>query len=335
MTELSIFEGSAVPAHVRAKFAVEANSDLSSGVSSGFPILSFKGKVWHVVEGENRTLVANEDGEPRSSIELVILKSNPHISKVFYRDGYEEGSAAKPTCYSHDGIVPAPDSEKISLKCAICPNNQWGSKTTELGAKGKACADSRRLAIAPSGELDRPMLLRVPAGSLKELVSYAEMLARRQTPYQAVVTKVSFDHTVAHQKLVFKPIRWLNEDEITKVAEVVGRDVVTTIVGNDQYGAAQAAVEPEIAGERPTHSMAQAPAVERSAVREAVKVTPAEVAAIVEPVVEPKPAPVATGFGGGEPKQAEPVVEQKPVSERVLLEEADGALARVLASLDD
>lgn len=333
MTDLSIFEGSAVPAHVRAKFAVEANTDLSSGVSSGFPILSFKGKVWHVVEGENRTLVANEDGEPRSSIELVILKSNPHISKVFYRDGYEEGSAAKPTCYSHDGIVPAPDSEKISPKCAICPNNQWGSKTTEMGAKGKACADSRRLAIAPSGELDRPMLLRVPAGSLKELVAYAEMLARRQTPYQAVVTKVSFDHTVAHQKLVFKPIRWLNEDEITTVAEVVKRDTVASIVGNDQSGGTVAA-EPEIAGERPTHAMAQAP--EKSAVKEAVKVTPAEVAAIVEPAVEPKPAPAATGFGGGEPvKQADAVVEQKPVSERVLLEEADGALARVLASLDD
>lgn len=347
MSNIIPFEESAVPAHVARAFGGQSNSDLSSGVSVGFPIISYKGKVWHVVEGENRTLVANADGEPRSSLEVVIMKSNPHISKVYYEGGYEEGSSAKPTCYSHDGLVPAADSAKLSPKCGICPNNAWGSKVTEQGAKGKLCSDSRRLAVAPAGELDRAMLLRVPAGSLKELVAYADMLARRQTPYQAVVTKVAFDHTVAHQKLKFSPVRWLNEDEIVKVAEMVDSELVKTIVGNDQFSAV-ARDDFQIEGERPQHQLAQAvtPEQTQSKVREAARATEAEVAKIIEPVIAPKPAPKADGFSSMVAEanaaadaeaavQPTPVTVRQPVKEQVLLEEADDELTRILAGLDD
>src|SRR5690606_11680321 len=108
---------------------------------------------------------------------VVIVKANPNLSKTFYKNGYEEGSAEKPTCYSHDGLKPAADAaEPQASACLACPHNVWGSRVTENGSKGKACQDYRRLCVVPSGQLDRPMLLRVPAGSLKDLVAYGDML---------------------------------------------------------------------------------------------------------------------------------------------------------------
>ena len=239
MSNVVPFETGAVPAHIAARFGDTANTDLSNGVGAGgFPIISYKGKVWHVVEGETRTLVAHEDGEPKSSIEVVVLKSNPHLSKIYYKGGYEEGTNAKPTCFSNNGASPDPGAqEPQSTTCAACPHNAWGSRVSEAGSKGKACSDSRRLAVAPVSDLERPMLLRVPAGSLKDLTAYADMLNRRKAPYNALVTKISFDHTVAHQKFVFKPTRWLTDSEAGQVQEVLAKDTVNVITGVDTTSA--------------------------------------------------------------------------------------------------
>ncbi len=225
--------GSNLPAHLAGLAGQSVNTDLSSGVGTGFPVVSFKGKVWHVQQGDDRTLLTHpETGDPVSSIEVVILKANPNLSKIYYKSGYEEGSTAKPDCYSNDGVAPAADAQTPqSPKCAICPHNAWGSRVSEHGAKGKACSDSRRLAIAPSDDIEHPMLLRIPAATLKELTHYADLLNRRRAPYTAVVTRIGFDHTVAHPKLTFKASRWVTEPEAALISDVIQRDVVTNIVG--------------------------------------------------------------------------------------------------------
>lgn len=226
-------EGTQLPAHLQALAASGMNTDLSSGVSTGFATVSFKGKVWHVVQGDDRTLLTNPaTGDPMQAIEVVILKANPHLSKIYYAKGYEEGSTAKPDCYSNDSITPAMDAQSPQApKCAVCPHNAWGSRVSEHGAKGKACSDSRRLAIAPVDDLEHPMLLRIPAATLKELTNYAQMLDRRRAPYTAVVTRIGFDHTVAHPKLTFKAARWVSAEEAALVADVAQRDVVMNICG--------------------------------------------------------------------------------------------------------
>lgn len=234
MSNIIPFDSGNVPAHIRDAFGgVESNNDLSSGVvSGGYAVISYKGNRWHVVEGGNRTLLTNEDGDPRSSIEVVILKSNPSLSKIYYEGGYEEGSTAKPTCYSNDGHGPASDSTSPqAAKCAICPHNAWGSRITENGSKGKSCADLRRVAVAPSGDLTKPMLLRIPAASLKELSQYADMLNRRKAPYSAVVTKIGFDPEVAYQRMKFRAVRWLDADELEAVNQTAKSDVINRITG--------------------------------------------------------------------------------------------------------
>lgn len=233
MSNVTKFEQAAVPAHLASLFPVA--NDLSANVGGGgYPVLSIKGKTWTVVRGKNdRTIITNDDGDPRSSIEVVIVKANPNISKVYYAKGFVEGSDEKPMCYSNDGMAPAADAEEPqSKKCAICPHNQWGSKISENGSKVKACSDSRRIAVAPAGDLKDPMLLRVPAASLKPLGEYGEMFARKGVPYQAAVTKMSFDAESASPKLVFKFLRFLDADDASAVREVMDAPVVHNILGD-------------------------------------------------------------------------------------------------------
>lgn len=223
-----------LPAHAGELFG-DTNDDLSGGVTLGYPVISYRGKIWAINEGDVRTTVTrriDDEEVPSPYIEVVIVKANPNLSKVYYEDGYEEGSNAKPTCYSHDGRAPAADAAAPQAEaCLACPHNAWGSRVTDNGSKGKACADSRRLCVVPSGQLDRPMLLRVPAGSLKDLVAYGDMLKRRKTPYQAVVTRISFDVDAAHPKFTFKAKAWLGPDSQREVAELMRQDIVQQILG--------------------------------------------------------------------------------------------------------
>lgn len=322
MSNIIPFEAGNVPAHVARRFGgADVNSDLSANVGTGgFPVISYKGKVWHVVRGDERVLVANEDGDPKSSIEVVILKSNPNLSKIYYSGGYEEGSNAKPDCYSNDGQGPARDAQSPQAnKCAICPRNQWGSRVTEAGAKGKECSDSRRLAVAPVGDLENPMLLRIPAATLKELTAYADMLNRRKAPYQAVVTKIGFDHTVAHQKLTFKAIRWLSDEEADVVAEVCDREVIRNIVGLE--------ADLDIEGTPPARLTQQAADPKPAPARK----TPARHEATEEDIEDA----LASHRAAPEPEEA-PAPKPKPKADvAAIIAEADASLDDVLSMLDD
>lgn len=238
MSAMIPFKSGNLPAHIAARAAnAPSNTDLTQGASGGFPVLSIKGKVWTVVRGkDNREVVLNDDGDPRSSIELVILKANPNISKVFYAETFSEGSDAAPTCYSHDGIAPAPDAtEPQSKKCATCPRAVWGSKITDNGKKAKECSDSRRVAVAAPDALNDPMLLRVPAASLKPLAEFGTLLGKKGVSYNLVTTKVGFEPETASPKLTFRPMAYLTEEQVAEMEAARDSDAVTQILGMSPF----------------------------------------------------------------------------------------------------
>lgn len=253
-----------VPAHLREH---SSNDDLSGGVSSGYPIVSIKGKRFSVsADGARKVLMSpNDDETPASYIDVVVVKANKHLSKVFYKDGYTEGDATKPDCYSNDGLAPAHDVEKPQChSCDVCPMNVWGSKITDSGAKTKACSDSRRLAIATPSRLDRPMLLRIPAGSLKELASYARGLAERGAPYHGVVTRIKFDDTVAHPRLTFKPVAWLSPEQFAEVEGILDLPQTNDIIGiAPAHVSSSPQAEPPKAAAKPEPKKAAEPKVEK------------------------------------------------------------------------
>jgi hypothetical protein len=238
MANIIPFEGSSkLPAYLKAFNVSELNADLTAHAGGGFPVISIKGKTFAIVRDGERTVIPNpKDPEsPATSIEVVIIKANKNTSKVFYMKGYDKDSSEgqKPDCYSNDGIAPAADAQNPqSKKCATCPHNQWGSRVTDKGtSKGKACADTVRLAVAPAGQLNDPMLLRVPPASIRTLGEFGQTLAKRGVGYNMVVTKIAFDAEAESPKLTFKPIGFLDEDGFAEVREVMESKIVSDILG--------------------------------------------------------------------------------------------------------
>lgn len=271
MSKLIPFDSPKVPAAVAALFGDLGNDELvGNNAGGGFPVISIKGKVFHIVRGDEKTLITKPgDDDPAGSIEVVIVKANADRSKVFYSTGYVEGSVEKPTCYSNDGIAPAADAtEPQAKKCAVCPHNQWGAKITEDGKKAKACADSRRLAVAAVDAVSDPMLLRVPAASMKNLEEYGKLLATRKAPSFAVVTKVSFDYTVAHPLLKFAPVGWVEDQStLAQIKDMRDSDIVSQIIGTKPMEGAHPAED----APAPTPAAAPSPAPAAAAPAKAAK----------------------------------------------------------------
>lgn len=223
-----------------------ANDELGAGVSSSYAVVGYRGKVWSLKFQGVETQLMRDDGDgPRNSIEVVVVKASPAISKILYKNGYVEGSNAAPDCWSADGVKPAGAVQnKVHPTCADCPMNAWGSRVTESGKQGKACSDSRRVAVVPVADIDNelfggPMLLRVPAASLKDLKAYGDLLSSFQYPYYGAVTRISFDPKEAYPKFVFSAVRPLNDDEARRILSLREDKRVGTVLSEVQEATSQ------------------------------------------------------------------------------------------------
>jgi hypothetical protein len=282
-------------AQINQAFRATAKDLVGNSAGAGFPVVSIKGKVFHIQRGDEKTLVTKPgEDDPAASIEVVIVRANPNRSKVYYKGGYVEGSVDKPMCSSNDGVKPSADAAQPQSKtCAVCPHNQWGSKITESGAKGKSCSDSRRLAIATADAPADPMLLRVPAASMKNLEEYGKMLDARGVSYQAVVTRVGFDYTVAYPSLSFKPVGLIGEaDTLRTIQRMQEAEIVRNIIGLVDTPATQEEANGDlgtVVASQPTVANVNvaAPAVAAPAPRAKVAAKPAV------PAVDPVDAAVA------------------------------------------
>lgn len=299
--------GSKLPAYLKAFNVSELNADLTAHAGGGFPVISIKGKAFAIVRDGERTVIPNpKDPEsPATSIEVVLIKANKNTSKVFYIKGYDpkESEGQKPDCYSTDGVAPAADAEKPQAKkCATCPHNQWGSRITEKGAsKGKACNDTVRMAVAPAGQLNDPMLLRVPPASIKALGEYGQTLAKRGVGYNMVVTKVAFDPEAESPKLTFKPIGFLDDEGFAEVREMMESDIVRDILGASIVPTAAELADADGVIEEPKVEAKPAakPAAKTKTVTDGEVETAAKAAEkpAAKPKKEVKPAPVVEDDG--------------------------------------
>jgi hypothetical protein len=305
------FDGSKnLPAYLKKVDIAALNADLTAHAGGGFPVISIKGKVFAVVrDGERKVLTNPKDPEsPATSIDVVIIKANKGTSKVFYLKGYDKDSdGQKPDCYSNDGTAPAADSTSPQAKkCATCPHNQWGSRISEKGtSKGKACADAVRLAVASAGQINEPMLMRVPPASIKGLGEYGQGLGKRGVGYNMVVTKIGFDMEAESPKLTFRAVGLLDDEGFAEVQETAASDIVQNILG----ASAMTLVEPAVVATddeaeepapavRPRAPVAKTKTVTDEEIEEAVQAAEAPVAkpapkAVPKPAAKPAPVTVS------------------------------------------
>ena len=289
--------GSNLPAFLKKVDRANLNADLTAhGGSGGFPVISIKGKTFAVVRDGEREIQMNpkDPDSAATSLNVVLLKVNKGTSKVFYIKGYDKDTSEgqKPDCYSNDGVEPAADAQnKQAKKCATCPHNQWGSRVSEKGAtKGKACADAVRMAVAPAGQINDAMLLRVPPASIKAMVEYGQWLAKRGVEYNMVFTKIGFDLQAESPKLTFSAVGYLDDDGFAEVQEMIASDIVANILGSSVAAAVAAEAPAETQEEeapKPVAKPKTKPVVEEDAEEEAPKpVAKAKAAA------KPAPKPV-------------------------------------------
>lgn len=236
---ITLSAGAQLPAYLaQRKVLASINADLlPSGPS--FPVMSIKGKVFALVkDGERKVLTrADDPDEVLQSVEMTVVRANSK-SRVFYAKAYVEGSegdAAKPDCYSSDGVAPAADARNPQAKkCSLCPHSVWGSKTTGEG-KGTACTVNTRLAVVDPHSLDsgvfEPYLLRVPAGSRANFADAVKAADARGIPYNALVLKTGFDKEAPSPKLTFKLVGLLSDAAFETVSRAFEDETVKDIVG--------------------------------------------------------------------------------------------------------
>lgn len=324
--DMQLFQGAgnemAVMSSKFGELVAETGDDLSGGVSGSYAIISIKGSRFSLKYKGDMTVVTNPDnGDPVGSLELVLVKSNPFLTKQFYAKGYVEGDSSPPDCFSIDGKTPSAGSPSVQhSNCATCPQNTFSKINEKTGKKAKPCQDNRKMAVLPLSDLKNelfggPMLMRVPAASLGDLATFGATLKARGYAYNSVAVRVSFDLTVSYPKLVLKAIRPLTDEEADIVIEWYKSDVVDKMLADFSdivVPAAEAA---------PVDEVFEQPPVQAAVVKPAPAPAPKPVAAQAPkaPPAQPVQAPKATvSFGGTKAAApaatapAAPVVAPKP-----------------------
>ena len=217
MSEMTLFKGG-LPSYLKTA-SDDATNALAGGESLGSRRLSIKGSVFREFIGGKEYRVSEE-----RSMNVVIIKAAPKVSRVFYSGSYVEGETVSPVCWSSDSQRPDEKSkEKQSATCLTCPQNIKGSGQGD----SRACRYQQRLAVVIDGEIDKGEVyqLVLPPTSVfgdgekgkLPLQAYARHLKNHGTPITGVVTEMRFDTASPTPKLIFKPVRPVTEEEFNEI----------------------------------------------------------------------------------------------------------------------
>lgn len=162
------------------------------------------------------------DGMEGETLEVVIVDFTS--SNLFYDGQFDRGNPQPPSCFAigpePSMMVPSANSpNKQAESCSVCPNNQFGSATT---GKGKACKNTRLLALMPASAIDEPTeeapiwIMSVPPTSIKAFDGYVHGLAfKHKTMPVAVITKIVLDPANSYASPRFSSIRALQDKELS------------------------------------------------------------------------------------------------------------------------
>ena len=139
-------------------------------------------------------------------------------------------------------------------------------------------------------------LLRVPPASLRALGQYTQQLMKRGVPFNAVVTRISFDIEAATPKLVFQFHSFLNEQQYAAIVEASKSDIVQRIIGKDPENEYQAE-----AFQKPAHTIP----IQPEPVQQPVQPAPQPVQPAPQPVQQPVQQAVQQPAANPQPMQDE------------------------------
>lgn len=145
---------------------------------------------------------------PGNKLDCIVIASTH--ANLYYEGDYDPDNLTNPACYAYSesgvDMVPHASAPKPqSPNCKSCPHNQWGSATK---GKGKACKNSRHLALIPADTKDvmgaELAVLKLPVTSVTNWSNYVNKVATLfGRPPLGMVTQIG---TVPDPKSQFKVV---------------------------------------------------------------------------------------------------------------------------------
>jgi hypothetical protein len=266
-------------------------STIAGSAGGGNKRISIEGSVFREYVGGKEVRVSED-----RAMKIIIINAAP-VSRMFFEGTYVKGQKTKPTCWSSDTQTPdraVPEDQRQSKFCKDCQQHIKGSGQGDT----RACRFQQRIAVALDKELDKGAVYQITLpstsvfgdadGKKMPLQAYGRHLKAYNTPAISIVTEMRFDIASATPKLVFSPVRALDEDELKMAVELQNHpDTIKAITMNvSQMDGVIPAPAPkaEIAAPAPKAEAKAAPKAEKAEdVPEPIKVTKKSA-----PAAEPK-----------------------------------------------
>lgn len=191
--------------------------------------------------------VLTYDGSPVPGNQMAVVIVDSVLENLYYEGTWDSDNPEPPTCFAfgrapdemeiHEVVFKAEQNQSTKEEsCAGCEHNEWGS--ADVG-RGKACRNTRRLALIPAGTLNpktdeyEPIeeekhyqsseftYMKLPVTSTTAFANYVKSVSKAMGyPPFAVVTKISVVPDAKTQfKVVFETIGELEEDLLPIMVE--------------------------------------------------------------------------------------------------------------------
>ena len=204
-----------LPAHLQTLELDDTTKALMGNGGGGSKRISIEGGVWRLLV--NGKEIAQKE---ERNLNVVIVAASSKVARTYYAGVYKKGVSAPPDCWSANGDYPDKSVESPQATgCANCPQNIKGSGQGD----GRACRFSQRIAVVLDNDIGGDVFqLVLPSTSIFgegeagkwPLQMYAKMIGAKGVPITAVVTEMRFDTASSTPKITFKPVRFLEANEI-------------------------------------------------------------------------------------------------------------------------
>lgn len=209
-----------LPAHLQSLELDDTTKALMGNGGGGSKRISIEGGVWRLLV--NGKEIAQKE---ERNLNVVIVAASSKVARTYYAGVYKKGVSAPPDCWSANGDHPDKSVEEPqAASCASCPQNIKGSGQGD----GRACRFSQRIAVVLDNDIGGDVFqLVLPSTSIFgegeagkwPLQMYAKMIGAKGVPITAVVTEMRFDTASSTPKITFKPVRFLESNEIATAIE--------------------------------------------------------------------------------------------------------------------
>lgn len=160
-----------------------------------------------------------ESPDPAKAINGVIVLHQP--CNVYFRNKFGETDEKMPDCSSPDSKTGYMRDSGTEKACASCKFNQFGSGE---GGSGKACQNRIDLYILMDGN-DFPVVLSLPATSIKAFKTYLTGLVLHKQPLRRVKTQITLKKATSSQGITystcaFKKLGAIEPEEMETVEQL-------------------------------------------------------------------------------------------------------------------